>query len=86
MARRARRAALGFAVALFGRLLGGAGHAVWIGPASELFGPGLAALGLAPERLLVVRRGRATPASGRSRRRCAVLASSPRSPRSTGST
>jgi protein ImuA len=52
-------AALGFAVALLGRLLADGGHAVWIGPRDELFGPGLAELGLAPERLLVVRaRGR----------------------------
>jgi protein ImuA len=52
-------AAAGFAAALLGRLLGAAGHALWIGPRSELFGPGLAALGLPPERLLVVRaRGR----------------------------
>jgi protein ImuA len=36
-----------------------AGHAVWIGPRGDLFAPGLAALGLAPERLIVVRaRGR----------------------------
>jgi protein ImuA len=48
-------AALGFAVALLGRLLADGGHAVWIGPRHELFGPGLAELGLAPERLLVVR-------------------------------
>ncbi len=52
-------AAAGFAAALLGRLLGGSGHALWIGPRSDLFGPGLAALGLPPERLLVVRaRGR----------------------------
>jgi protein ImuA len=48
-------AALGFAVALLGRLLADGGHAVWIGPRDELFGPGLAEMGLAPERLLVVR-------------------------------
>jgi protein ImuA len=48
-------AALGFAVALLGRLLADGGHAVWIGPRDELFGPGLAELGLPPERLLVVR-------------------------------
>ena len=48
-------AAAGFAVALLGRLLAAGGHAVWIGPRDELFGPGLAELGLAPERLLVVR-------------------------------
>ncbi len=48
-------AAQGFAVALLGRLLAEGGHAVWIGPRDELFGPGLAELGLTPERLLVVR-------------------------------
>ncbi len=48
-------AAQGFAVALLGRLLAASGHGVWIGPRDELFGPGLAELGLAPERLLVVR-------------------------------
>jgi protein ImuA len=50
-----RGAALGFAVALLGRLLADGGHAVWIGPRDELFAPGLAELGLAPERLIVVR-------------------------------
>ena len=35
---------------------------VWIGPRNELFGPGLAELGLAPERLIVVR---ARPAAAR---------------------
>ena len=54
-------AALGFAVALLGRLMAADGHAVWIGPRSDLFAPGLAAFGLAPERLIVVRaRRRAT--------------------------
>jgi protein ImuA len=48
-------AALGFAVALLARLLAGQGHAVWIGPRDDLFAPGLAALGLAPERLILVR-------------------------------
>ncbi len=33
----------------------GHGHAVWIGPRDDLFAPGLAALGLAPERLILVR-------------------------------
>jgi protein ImuA len=50
-----RGAALGFAVALLGRLMADGGHAVWIGPRDELFAPGLAELGLAPERLIVVR-------------------------------
>ena len=54
-------AALGFAVALLGRLMAAAGHAVWIGPRDELFAPGLAALGLAPERLIVVRARGARP-------------------------
>jgi protein ImuA len=48
-------AALGFAAALLGRLMADGGHVVWIGPRNELFGPGLAELGLAPERLIVVR-------------------------------
>ena len=48
-------AALGFATALLARLLAGGGHAVWIGPRGDLYAPGLAALGLAPERLIVVR-------------------------------
>jgi protein ImuA len=47
-------AALGFAVALLGRLMADGGHVVWIGPRDELFAPGLAELGLAPERLIVV--------------------------------
>ena len=48
-------AALGFATALLGRLMAAGGHVVWIGPRDELFAPGLAELGLAPERLIVVR-------------------------------
>jgi protein ImuA len=48
-------AALGFAAVLLGRLMADGGHVVWIGPRDELFGPGLAELGLAPERLIVVR-------------------------------
>jgi protein ImuA len=48
-------AALGFAAVLLGRLMAAGGHAVWIGPRNELFGPGLAELGLALERLIVVR-------------------------------
>jgi protein ImuA len=57
----AHAAAVGFAAALLGRLMADGGHAVWIGPRDELFGPGLAELGLAPERLIVVRaRSRAT--------------------------
>jgi len=51
----AHGAALGFAAALLGRLMADGGHVVWIGPRDELFGPGLAELGLAPERLVVVR-------------------------------
>jgi protein ImuA len=51
----AHGAALGFAAALLGRLMADGGHVVWIGPRDELFGPGLAELGLAPERLIVVR-------------------------------
>jgi protein ImuA len=48
-------AALGFAAVLLGRLMAAGGHVVWIGPRDELFGPGLAELGLAAERLIVVR-------------------------------
>jgi protein ImuA len=48
-------AALGFAAALLARLMAGGGHAAWIGPQGDLYAPGLAALGLAPERLIVVR-------------------------------
>jgi protein ImuA len=48
-------AALGFATALLGRLMADGSHVVWIGPRDELFAPGLAELGLAPERLIVVR-------------------------------
>ena len=51
----ARGAALGFAAVLLGRLMADGGHVVWIGPRNELFGPGLAELGLTPERLIVVR-------------------------------
>ena len=57
-----RGAALGFAAVLLGRLMADGGHVVWIGPRNELFGPGLAELGLAPERLIVVR---ARPAAAR---------------------
>jgi protein ImuA len=48
-------AALGFATVLVGRLLADGGHVVWIGPRNEWFAPGLAELGIAPERLIVVR-------------------------------
>ena len=48
-------AALGFATALLGRLMADGGHVVWIGQRDELFAPGLAELGLAPECLIVVR-------------------------------
>ena len=47
-------AAAGFAAALLGRLAKG-GPVVWIGPRSELYGPGLLELGLDPARLIVVR-------------------------------
>jgi protein ImuA len=55
-------AALGFAAVLLARLMAEGGHVVWIGPRDELFGPGLAELGLAPERLIVVQ---ARPAAAR---------------------
>jgi protein ImuA len=48
-------AALGFATVLLGRLMADGGHVVWIGPRNELFAAGLVELGLAPERLIVVR-------------------------------
>jgi protein ImuA len=51
-----RAAAAGFAAALLGRLAA-EGHALWIGPQSDLYAPGLAAQGLPPERLIVVRAG-----------------------------
>ena len=41
-------------MALLGRLMAAGGHVVWIGPRDELFAPGLAELGLAPERLIMV--------------------------------
>lgn len=47
-------AAAGFAAALLGRLARD-GPVVWIGPRCDLFAPGLAELGLTPERLIVVR-------------------------------
>jgi protein ImuA len=47
-------AAAGFAAALLGWLAMD-GHVAWIGPRDDLFAPGLSALGLAPERLIVVR-------------------------------
>jgi protein ImuA len=53
-----RAAAAGFAAVLLGRLSAD-GHALWIGPRGDLYAPGLAAQGLPPERLIVVRaRGR----------------------------
>jgi len=51
-----RAAAAGFAAALLGRLAAD-GHVAWIGPRDDLFAPGLSALGLPPERLIVVRAG-----------------------------
>jgi protein ImuA len=51
-----RAAAAGFAAALLGRLAAD-GHALWIGPRDDLYAPGLAAQGLPPERLIVVRAG-----------------------------
>jgi protein ImuA len=51
-----RAAAAGFAAALLGRLAD-SGHALWIGPRGDLYAPGLAAQGLPPQRLIVVRAG-----------------------------
>lgn len=48
-------AATGFAAALLGRIAERHGPAVWIGRGLDLHAPGLAAYGLAPERLIVVR-------------------------------
>ena len=47
-------AATGFAAALLGRLCGN-GHALWCLRRSDLYAPGLAAFGIDPARLLVVR-------------------------------
>lgn len=47
-------AAAGFAAFLLGRFAAH-GPVVWIGPRAELFAPGLAALGLAPDQLIEVR-------------------------------
>jgi protein ImuA len=49
-----RQAAAGFATVLLGRLAA-YGPVVWITPGDDLFAPGLAELGLGPERLIVVR-------------------------------
>jgi len=48
-------AATGFAAALLGRLCGGRGHALWCLRRGDLYAPGLAAFGVDPARLLVVR-------------------------------
>ncbi|HEV7367700.1 hypothetical protein [Arenibaculum sp.] len=48
-------AATGFAAALLGRIAERHGPAVWIGRGLDLHAPGLAAYGLGPERLIVVR-------------------------------
>lgn len=55
-------AATGFCAALLGRLAAGTGTVLWCrrGRAQDLYGPGLAAFGLAPARLLVVRARTAT--------------------------
>jgi protein ImuA len=48
-------AATGFAATLLGRIAERYGPAVWIGRGLDLHAPGLAAYGLVPERLIVVR-------------------------------
>jgi protein ImuA len=51
-------AALGFAALLLGRLAAARGRPVlWVAARNDLYPPGLAGLGLAPERLLMVRPG-----------------------------
>jgi len=54
-----RGAGAGFAAALAGRLGVGAGPApvLWVARQAELYGPGLARFGLAPERLILVEAG-----------------------------
>jgi protein ImuA len=52
-------AASGFAAALIGRLCGGGGRALWCLRRGDLYAPGLPALGVDPDRLLVVRARRA---------------------------
>jgi protein ImuA len=57
----ARGAGAGFAAALAGRLGAGAGAdlgpVLWVARQAELYGPGLARFGLAPERLILVQAG-----------------------------
>lgn len=53
-------AAAGFCAALLGRLTADGGGAVWCGRDTGLYGPGLAAFGLDPARLVVVRARDAT--------------------------
>lgn len=50
-----RTAAAGFAAALASRLAGEKGTVLWCRGADDLYGPGLAPFGLAPDRLVVVR-------------------------------
>jgi protein ImuA len=50
-----RGAGAGFAAALAGRL--GSGPVLWVARQAELYGPGLAHFGLAPERLILVQAG-----------------------------
>lgn len=48
-------AATGFCAGLLARLVGARGTALWCRRDGDLYGPGLAAFGLTPERLIVVR-------------------------------
>ncbi|HSK38974.1 MAG TPA: hypothetical protein VK943_04330, partial [Arenibaculum sp.] len=48
-------AATAFAAALLARIAAAAGPVLWIGTERDLFAPGLAAFGLTPDRLIVVR-------------------------------
>ena len=52
-------AASGFAAALIGRLSGAGGRALWCLRRGDLYAPGLAAFGVDPDRLVVVRARRA---------------------------
>lgn len=56
IARRSLAAATGFSAALLGRAIeGGSRTVLWCHRGRDLYGPGLAALGLGPDRLVVVR-------------------------------
>ncbi len=60
-------AATAFAALLLARMAAGRGPVFWIGPAHDLYAPGLAAYGLAPDRLVLVQ------ADGRGRKGAADI-------------